>query len=332
MVSVIQNGVITSTGFAQKVAIPGKVSAIFIYNRTNAGSAANPGVVKRAWWLDTMPQGYAYTVKNTDGAATDTTPAVITSGGFSVYTDSPLVMGAPVAFDNPAFSQAAQAEFTTLTAHGYQVGDIVRVYGLTGALQYAGLDLSVIAVGSSTTFTTYLNTTGITQATAGSVRLLSSDGLYFPKNRYIAAMSSSGSSTVVTTTVAHGYQVGQKIRFNVPQPTPATPAFGFAAINGLVGTITAINAAVGTNTFTVDIDSSTFGSFVYPASTAVPFTFATVTPDSEGQPNPDPIPDPNQNVLVGAIDNRGTRGIVFGAGVVGAASDVIDWIAYGSAN
>jgi hypothetical protein len=89
----------------------------------------------------------------------------------------------------------------------------------------------------------------------------------------------SGSS-VVSTTVdpSQYYVVGNKVRFSVPS------GFGMTQMDGLTGTITALNQAATTNTaaynIVVNIDCSAFTAFVFPASSLSPTAplFATFAP------------------------------------------------------
>lgn len=61
-------------------------------------------------------------------------------------------------------------------------------------------------------------------------------------------------------TVGHGMIVGQKVKLSVPAE------YGMAEINGLEGNVTAINTT--NNTITLDIDSSSFSAFAFPATAA----------------------------------------------------------------
>jgi hypothetical protein len=114
--------------------------------------------------------------------------------------------------------------------------------------------------------------------------------------------------------VTHGFTVGQAVRIKVPA------AYGMTEIDNLIGNITAISTA--NNTITVDIDSSTFTAFAFPATADVPFTPALVVPvgmDATGS---------TANSLDDATDNVSFLGIELGAGIdgpAGSSSDVIYW-------
>jgi hypothetical protein len=127
-----------------------------IYNQTGQASTANPGVVKRAFWSDTMPAASAMTVKNTDSAATDTS-AYITSGGVSMISD-----GATYGSSITAFTNANPAVITVSDAIGaeFAVGDTIRV----AELAYSGAGTNpneeyVIVSISGNALTTATNST-----------------------------------------------------------------------------------------------------------------------------------------------------------------------------
>jgi uncharacterized protein YjdB len=110
--------------------------------------------------------------------------------------------------------------------------------------------------------------------------------------------------------VTHGYSVDEVVRFSVPS------VFGMTQLDGLTGKITAVNTT--TNTITVDINSSAFTAFAWPAASSAPLTFAQVIPlGAEGT-----------NSVSDATDNVSILGMELGAGAdgpAGSASDVIYW-------
>lgn len=99
------------------------VAYVELINQTGQGSSANPGVVKRASWSDTMGAANAVTIKNTDGAATDTS-AYITSLGFSMIKDGAIFGSAISSYTNanPAVITVADA-----VTSGFAVGDTIQV-------------------------------------------------------------------------------------------------------------------------------------------------------------------------------------------------------------
>lgn len=97
-----------------------------LINETGQGSSANPGVVKRALWSDTMANAAAALVTNTDGAATDES-SFITSAGFSMITQ-----GATYGTSISGFTNANPGVISVSDAEGAGIvaGDIIQVSGL----------------------------------------------------------------------------------------------------------------------------------------------------------------------------------------------------------
>lgn len=83
---------------------------------------------------------------------------------------------------------------------------------------------------------------------------LYNSGTYIPFKCNISSIS-QGSSTVVTTSVDHGFIVGNQVQFSIPK------AYGMTQLNGKKGLVLSFTS----NTITVNIDSSSFDPFVTPS-------------------------------------------------------------------
>jgi hypothetical protein len=272
----------------------------------------------------------------------------LAQNGFTIYN----------AVNPPSFPVVAVSSFTpgtttvwtTGSAHGYQVGDNVRVYGLTSSPQFSGLNMTVTAVGSTTTFTTLLNSTGATTSVGSVIKTgnayIQNKSLYYPQNRVIAAMTNAN-PMVITTLTQQNYFVGDVVTFDIPT------VFGVPqlsnAYSGLPvqATVIAANNAVGTQTVTLAINSTGFGVFGgangWPGSSSYPFSFPMMVPQGEGNINnfqafgvtPSPLPYANQDVLSFARQNQASNGILIGAGdgtnatttggIIGSTVDVWEW-------
>lgn len=261
-------------------------------------------------------------------------------------------------YNPPLYSAVAVSSFTpgtttvwvTGTAHGLQVGDTVRVYNLVSAPQFSGLTMTVTAVGSTTQFTTLLNSTGATTSIGNAIKtgnylLPTKQGVY-PENRVIAKMTNAN-PMVITTLVQQNYFVGDVVTFSVPS------VFGVPQLSNAYSglpvqfTVIAANNAVGTQTVTLAVDSTNFGTFGgangWPGSSSYPFSFPTMVPQGEGNINnfqafgvtPAPLPYANQDVLSFAKQGNGANGVLIGAGdgtnsastggLIGATADVWEW-------
>ena len=241
-------------------------------------------------------------------------------------------------------------------AHGFVVGDNVRVYGLTSAPQFGGLVMTVTAA-SANSFTTLLDSTSATTSVGFAVKVgnssLPNASLYYPENRVVAKITNAN-PMVVTMLVQQNYAVGDVVTFDMPT------AFGVPELtNSLTGlpfqaTVIAANNAVGTQTVTLAVDSTNFGVFGtnsgsgsnpthWPLAASYPFTFPQMVPQGAGNINnlqsfgvvPAPLPFANQNVLSFAKQNLGQNGILIGTGdgtnsattggIIGSTADAWAW-------
>jgi hypothetical protein len=201
------------------------------------------------------------------------------------------------------------------------VGDVVRLDNTTAMLQVSGYEFEVTAVSANTSVT--LNFDGQNEAaaaTAGNVRLIV-PGKMYPRRRFIVPLSGAAGITqaanaVVSTSVAHDFTVGEKVRLIVPS------AYGMTEANNKVATVT----AVGTYTVTLDLDSSAFTAFSLPTSAvyAAGVTPAQIVPAGAGPQdgaNPPVVP------VNAAYDNRNQWQIVMGSNIITSNSAVYDWMA-----
>lgn len=272
----------------------------------------------------------------------------LAQNGFTIFNANSISNGPSIAV--ASFTPGTTTVWTTSVPHGFQVGDNVRVSNLTSAPQFGGLVMTVTAVGSTTTFTTLLNSTGATTS-VGTVQkvgnaFLPHRSLYYPENRVIAAMTNAN-PMVITTLVQQNYFVGDVVTFDVPS------IFGVPQLSNVISglpvqaTVVAANNAVGVQTVSLSLNSIPFGVFGgangWPASTSYPFSFPQLVPQGEGNTNnlaafgvvPTPLPYANQDVLSFARQNQASNGILIGAGdgtnaattggIIGSTVDVWEW-------
>lgn len=255
--SLFKQGSFTSDGAGLRIDLPGGADFFRVYNQTEAAAAND--VNFDFIWFPNLNAGEAY-AKTKTGGGNGVEEDLITSGGFtyrSVYpSPEAAVTGTTITAANPAVC--------TATSHGYAVGDRVRIYNNTAMKQIGGMEFEVTAVGGANSFTLgYLDASGFAAAeTAFSVRRLPADLRSLPGARYVTGISAA-SSAVVTFSEEHPFKVGDVMYFRVPSE------FGMVEMDGLEGKVTAETAS----TVTVDIDSSSFTAFAFPASASVPFSF-----------------------------------------------------------
>jgi hypothetical protein len=313
-------GTFTSDGTAVNLSLPSGYTEIELTNLTDIGSTAASTPVMKSWGYSSMTNGYGIYATKTNGAATIAIPTTTTSNGFTFVSDSGLqTPGAALDIDT-GISQATQAVVTTTVTTGLANNDIVRIYGTTGMLQIAGMDFTIsnLSAGSSYRLA-YLDSSGFAAAaTAGTARRIPFDARYYPVNRYITKVTSSGTSSIITLSVTHGFTAGQAVRFVVPDE------FGMTQLDGLIGNITAVGASDGvvTNTITVDIDSSAFTAFAFPTSaiSAAGVNFAQVVPVGMTATGT------YANNLDDATYNEAFRGVIVGTSMQTTAKEY-QWVA-----
>lgn len=326
--TIIQQGRFTSDGTSKILSIRSDVDWMRVYNVTIATASQTTAVGVEYYWQRGFPDGAKWSYFKSNAAAAANLSQYITSNGFTLLDTSLNPNGAlnTAAGANAVtdISNAAIPVATNSGTNGLVAGDVVRLYNVTGALQLGGYDFTVgYNTLSGTTFSLdYM--AQIVAATTGTYawRRIKFNPIYYPRRRSITKISSSGTSSVVTLSVTHGYTVGQQVRFVVPD------AFGMVEMNGLQGTITAINTTTTSgNTITVDIDSSAFTAFSFPLSAAVPFSQALVIPFGEDTAA---ALDADVNILDDATVNQGLIGMQLAGGANnpgGASSDVVYWVA-----
>lgn len=98
---------------------------------------------------------------------------------------------------------------------------------------------------------------------------------------------------VVTTSVDHGYQVGQNIRFIIPGN------FGMSQLN----TVNCDILEVTSNTITCDLDSTNFYPFSYPSPLPMSYSLPYTIPNAEGKLRVNPLPYGNQDGFQATVRN-----------------------------
>lgn len=313
--TVIQQGRFTSNGLRRQIEIRSDVDWMWVYNETQIAAQNNVGV--QYYWQRGFADGTGWRYFKSGGADTLNLLNLASPLGFSLLDTSANPVNAAIAVT--ASSNATQPVVNTGNTAGLEAGDVVRLVNVAGVPNLGGIDFQIDTVVANVSFriaNALANVPGAVGG-AGFYRKIDFDPIYYPRRRFIVNVTQA-TNAVITTSVDHGFTVGQEIRFSIPAD------FAMVELDGLAGTITAVTAS----TFTVDIDTSGFTAFAYP--TAAGFTsatFAQAVPFGEdvGQArtsNVDELGDATDNVaiigmsLAGGADSPG-----------GASSDVMYWVA-----
>lgn len=325
--TIITGDSFTSTGAGVKIPLPSSADFMTVRNVTKT-AAVNPNAVAYSEWYGpkfgvgaSAADGGLRTVKTT----ADLTGAY-TGGGFTYVTVAPVIEAQSA---NPitAITNASPAVVTQTQT--YSEGDILQFYNTTGMLQIAGMNFQISSVSGTGYTLLGLPAAGFGAAgTAGFTRRISKFAAVEPQFLYVTAISKA-TQAVVTCSVdpTQYYAVGMKVHFSVPY------SLGMTQINQMTGKIVSMDAA--TYTMTVDINSSAFTTFAFPASTASPTAqlFATVAPaGASTQVDPVTGVQTGYNFQYQPFRTGEFTPYMYLAGgaqsPAGASGDVIDWIAY----
>jgi len=311
MNAIIQQGRFVGTGAAKTLKIRSEVDWMRIVNYTES-AAANNGRGVEYYWQKGMGTN---TIMKYRPAGDQTLASIVLAASINVIDSSSFALGARTLVT--AGTDVVQPLYNTGNTTGLLAGGIVRLDS-TNHNNLNGLDFSVDTVTGNTSFrlaNTLATAPGRVAGGAGYYRTIAPNieiyTMFTPSHRVISNITAAASA-VVTTLVDHGYAIGGRVKFNIE------PGNSMTQINGLTGNVTAITA----NTFTVDIDSSTFTAFTFPLYTAVPYRPSMVVPIGT---NPGYASGTN---LDSAFNNQGFIGVVLPFGTAlpgGSTNDVIYW-------
>ncbi len=325
--TILDGGSFTSTGAGVKVLLPGSADYFKTWN-INQITAANPNkVVTGEWFGSKFGAGASAADKGLKWVkTTGMLQSEFASGGFTYVETSPVVEAQNAAAITAI--TAASPAVVTQNSHGYSDGDILRLYLVTAMQQISGMDFQISTVNANDYTLIGLRAAGfLAAATAGFTRRISKYNAVDPEFLYITEITKANSAVVRTSIdPTNYYAVGMKIRFSVPS------IFGMSEIDGLTGTITALSSA--NYTMTVDINTSSFTTFAFPPSSPTSSQrFPTIAPaGAKTQYDPTTQVYTGYNFSLQPFHTGQFTPYMYLAGgaqsPAGAASDVINWMAY----
>lgn len=325
--TIITGGSFTSDGTGKKLNMPSSPDYFECFNVTQAAQT-NPNKVIKSWWYGSK-FGAGASAADTGFKIVKTTAdltSAYASGGFT-YVSSVPVIEAQSANAITAITAANPAVVTQTQT--YSEGDILQFYGTTGMLQIAGMNFQISSVSGSGYTLLGLQASGFAApGTAGYTRRISKYAAVDPQFLFVTKVTKA-SNAVVTCSVDPSlyYVAGMKVRFSVPY------SFGMTELDGLTGRIVSLDSSA--YTMTVDIDSTAFTTFAFPASSSSPTAplFATLAPAGVKT-----FFDTDANVQYGYDfqfqpfkTGQFAPYLYLTAGAqapAGAADDVINWMAY----
>lgn len=342
--TILTGDTFTSTGVGINIPLPSSADYFRTWNITQMPlTPATPVVIMAEWFGPKFGAGATAAndglrwkkSANTSVLNLDTFATSTASNGFTYVTVAPVVEAQAT---NAITAISAANPAVVSQTNTYSNGDILRIYNTTGDLTIGGMDFQISsASGSGYTLLGLANVAGngLAAATAGFTRRISKFAAVEPEFLYITNISNATQAVVSTSVDPSAYYVvGMKIHFSVP------PSFGMTQINQLTGTILAVNAVaasvnIGAYNVTVDIDSSAFTAFAFPASSLSPTAALFATFSNAGQStqfNPVTLVQTGYNVSKAPFHTGQFTPYMFLAGgaqsPAGANADVINWMAY----
>ena len=302
----IIQGYFTSDGKDKFLNVPIGADWIEIRNLTKIRTATNATLCK-SFWDTNMTGNYQYGIgdvrENTIDAVVPQA-LLVTTGITEINTnDNPLsAKDATVT----AVSADSPPQVTVTDATTYLTGDIVRFVSVTGATQLNGMDFTITNLNGTTFSLPFM--AQIVAGTTGSFYKVKYPEVFYPNVRFITAITQANQA-VITMSVSHDYEIGDKVKLKVPAE------FGMSEADGKIVEVLAKTASATVNTITVDLDTSSYTAFAFPLTGVTLPSYAQVVPIS------------------GPIVNNSFRGFELKAGATdaagpaGAEDDVIHWIA-----
>lgn len=350
---IVKGGFVNVASTPKFIPVQGQINSFRVRNLTRSGvtsqgvsgSLTSDRIVEAYFNPNTMSAGTALINQNgtVAGILAPMQTGICAINGCTLIDSSVYTQGPNVTISS--FATGTTTVFTTSGAHGFQVGDTIRIVNLASAKQMGGLLMTVTAVGSTTQFTTLFNSTNAVTSTGTCYKVgtagVQNTSLYYPQNRAIAAISKAN-PMVVTLLVQQNYAIGDVVRFQIPtvfgMQQLVSPSTGLP----IQFTISAVNNAVGTQTVTfANTDSTNYTTFAWAAAASFPYGLPVMIPQGEGNTNnlsgitPTPLPYGNQDVLSFATQNTAQRGILIGAGdgtnsattggIIGSTADAWEW-------
>lgn len=302
------------------------------------------------WWERSMGNGAARGIlQSSDATNPALTSRILPAAGgvsdaISVFNtlDPPTYAALATTAVNATTFVVTMADTGTIA-----VGDIVRLYGVTGMQQISGFDFQVTAVTTNVSITLGMQASAVTASantfaaagTAGSVLKFIPQRDY-PRWRWVAGITRAAQA-VVYFTVANDFTAGEFITLHFP-PEASLTANAWTPMNNRTARVLSVTNSATESSVTLDLDTSGIAA-AYRSPTSAQAAAGVAIPGTANPSSSGVIPlagsattpqQPPGTNLLDAFDNRNTNLIRFGAGLWNVASftsdnnDVWQWTAW----
>jgi len=332
--TIVSQGTFTqpATAVNQVIPLPSGADYFVTTNLTQMATTQGTGRVVRGEWfgggLTAVNDGLRWKKTNSTSAINiDNFSTSTASNGFTYVTSFPAPQAA---LTGTTITQANGA--VASVTNTYSEGDTVIIYNAVGMQQISGMTFTISSVSGSAFTLLGLDSSGFAAAaTAFSVRRVNQFTPVEPSFLYVTAITQAAQAQV-TVSQANSVYLGQKLEFTIPG------SFGMVQLNNYYQTqnLTAVvTSIVDAYNFTINVNTTNFTAFAFPASSGSPTTqlFATVAPAGQST---------QFNPITGVQTGYNFLQIPFHSGVFvpymyvsagaqspgGSAADVIVWQAY----
>jgi hypothetical protein len=332
--TIVTQGTFTqpATAVNQIIPLPSGADYFVTTNLTQMATTQATGRVVRGEWygggLTAVNDGLRW--KKTDSTSAiniDKFSTSTASNGFTYVTSFPAPQAA---LTGTTITQANGAVATVTNT--YSEGDTVIIYNAVGMQQISGMTFTISSVSGSGFTLLGLDSSGFAAAaTAFSVRRVNQFTPVEPSFLYVTAITQAAQAQV-TVSQANSVYLGQKLEFTIPGSFGMVQLNNYYQVQNLPAVVTSI---VDAYNFTINVNTTNFTAFAFPASSGSPTTqlFATVAPAGQST---------QFNPISGVQTGYNFTQIPFHSGVFipymyvpagaqspgGSASDVIVWAAY----
>jgi hypothetical protein len=247
---------------------------VFVKNLTNWGDATAVTSIESEWF-SIMAQG-SFRAKNQTVTSDALVSATGTTGGFTFVDQSN-----PPTYTRVDMTAVDGSTFvvSTVNTAGINVGDLVRLINVAGALELSGNLYQVTAVSAGVSITLGFAATAATakgatygNGTTGFIQKVY-PGFMYPALRQVMFISKATQAKVYFSR-QHDFTIGELVDFQIPTPygmvqlsnlTGKAVKDGFGNKAGAARVITTTNTATESS-ITLDYDTTGFSAFTYPSS------------------------------------------------------------------
>jgi len=280
--TIISQGTYTqpATAVGQIIPLPQGCDYMKVINLTQMQAASPTACVGGEWFsggLIAANNGLRWRKAGSSSIIIDQFSNSTATNGFTYVNAFPVpqaaVTGTTITQANGAVCSATNT---------YSNGDLVTIYNAVGMQQISGMTFTISNVSGSAFTLTGLNSTGFSApATAFTVRRVSSSPQLYntpvaPSFMYVTAVTQAAGAQV-TTSQQNNFVVGQKLEFQIPGSFGMTQLNNFNQASSKPVIVASIIDAYN---FTINIDTTNYTAFAFPASSGSPTAqlFATVAP------------------------------------------------------